>query len=95
MARLQGRTLFFITSPRTPMKMRPEIDLFVKELSNKAWNTNTQEAFMKSLAEDENFEGVGSPKDLAFSARDRINRGPKALGFVDLKPHIEITDAGF
>lgn len=94
MARLQGRTLFFITSPRTPMKMRPEIDLLVKEFSNKAWNTNTQEAFMKSLAEDENFEGVGSPKDLAFSARDRINRGPKALGFVDLKPHIEITDAG-
>ena len=94
MARLQGRTLFFITSPRTPMKMRPEIDLLVEKFSNKAWNTNTQEAFMKSLAEDENFEGTGSPKDLAFSARDRINRGPKALGFVNLKPHIEITDAG-
>jgi len=27
MARLQGRTLFFITSPRTPMKMLPEISL--------------------------------------------------------------------
>jgi len=94
MARLQGRTLFFITSPRTPMKMRPEIELLVKEFTNKAWNTKTQEAFMKSLAEDENFEGVGSPKDLAFSARDRINRGPKALGFVDLKPCIKITDAG-
>lgn len=94
MARLQGKTLFFITSPRTPMKMRPEIDLLIKELSGKPWNTTTQKSFMKALASDENFEGVGSPKDLAFSARDRINRGPKALGFVDLKPHIELTEAG-
>lgn len=31
---------------------------------------------------------------LAFSARDRINRGPKALGFVDLKPTISLTSAG-
>lgn len=27
MARLQGKTLFFITSPRTPMKMLPEIEM--------------------------------------------------------------------
>ena len=94
MARLQGRTLFFITSPRTPMKMVPEIDLLVREFTNKPWNVNTQEAYMKSLAEDPNFEGTGSPKDLAFSARDRINRGPKALGFVDIKPTIQLTEAG-
>ena len=94
MARLQGRTLFFITSPRTPMKMVPEIDLLVREFTNKLWNVNTQEAYMKSLAEDPNFEGTGSPKDLAFSARDRINRGPKALGFVDIKPTIQLTEAG-
>ena len=94
MARLQGRTLFFITSPRTPMKMVPEIDLLVREFTNKLWNVNTQEAYMKSLAEDPNFEGTGSLKDLAFSARDRINRGPKALGFVDIKPTIQLTEAG-
>ena len=94
MALLQGRTLFFITSPRTPMKMVPEIDLLVREFTNKLWNVNTQEAYMKSLAEDPNFEGTGSPKDLAFSARDRINRGPKALGFVDIKPTIQLTEAG-
>ena len=69
MARLQGRTLFFITSPRTPMKMLPEISLLVKEFSGKPWNATTQEQFMKSLAEDPNFEGVGSPSDLAFSAK--------------------------
>ena len=94
MARLQGRTLFFITSPRTPMKMIPEIEILVNNFTNRTWNTQSQEEFMKCLAADPNFEGMGSPKDLAFSARDRINRGPKALGFVDLKPTISITEAG-
>lgn len=94
MARLQGRTLFFITSPRTPMKMLPEIELLVNNFTGKPWNGQCQESFMKYLAADPNFEGVGSPKDLAFSARDRINRGPKALGFVNLKPTISITAAG-
>ena len=93
MARLQGRTLFFITSPRSPFKMIPEISLLVKDFTGKEWNT-TQEEFIKELVQDEHFEGTGSPNDLAFSARDRINRGPKALGFVDLKPSIQLTDAG-
>lgn len=94
MARLQGRTLFFITSPRSPFKMIPEISLLIKDFTGKEWNTTTQEEFIKELVQDEHFEGTGSPKDLAFSARDRINRGPKALGFVDLKPSIQLTDAG-
>ena len=94
MAYLKSRTLFFITSPRTPMKMLPEINLLVNNFTGRTWNTKSQEEFMKCLAADPNFEGVGSPKDLAFSARDRINRGPKALGFVDLKPTIAITEAG-
>lgn len=94
MARLKGRTLFFITSPRSPFKMIPEISLLVKDFTGKEWNTTTQEEFIKELVQDEHFEGTGSPKDLAFSARDRINRGPKALGFVDLKPSIQLTDAG-
>lgn len=94
MARLQGRTLFFITSPRSPFKMIPEISLLVNKFNSKQWNTTTQEEFIKELVQDEHFEGTGSPKDMAFSARDRINRGPKALGFVDLKPNIQLTDAG-
>lgn len=94
MARLQGRTLFFITSPRSPFKMIPEISLLVKDFTGKQWNTTTQEKYIKELVQDEHFEGTGSPKDLAFSARDRINRGPKALGFVDLKPTVQLTGAG-
>lgn len=94
MARLQGKTLFFITSPRTPMKMVPEIDILVNNFTGKEWNTKTQEDFIKVLVQSPDFEGTGSPKDMAFSARDRINRGPKALGFVDLKPTVKITEAG-
>ena len=39
------------------------------------------------------FEGKAS-NDPAFSARDRITRGPKALGFVDLDPVIRISKPG-
>lgn len=94
MARLQGRTLFFITSPRTPLKMIPEIELLLKNFAGKPWNSHTQESFMNLLASEVVFEGIGSMKDPAFSARDRINRGPKALGFINLKPLISATDAG-
>ena len=94
MARLQGRTLFFITSPRTPLKMLPEIKLLLQKFTGQPWNPVTQTSFMECLAADSTFEGLGSLKDPAFSARDRINRGPKALGFIDLKPVIAPTAAG-
>ena len=51
-------------------------------------------AFIKLLAQDANFEGEGFSGDLAFSARDRINRAPQALGFINLKPTIQLTDVG-
>lgn len=94
MASLTGsRYLFFTTSPRTPMKMIPEIELLGRYFSNKHWNRNNQIEFMKRLKEEDFFEGQGA-RDLAFAARDRITRGPKALGFVDLSPKIKLTDAG-
>ena len=49
---------------------------------------------MELLAQSDFFEGGGSKKDKAFSARDRITRAPKSLGFINLKPCIELTDAG-
>ncbi|MDL2215786.1 AlwI family type II restriction endonuclease [Ruminococcaceae bacterium OttesenSCG-928-N02] len=94
MARIDNKLLFFTTSPRTPAKMIPEIKLLHDKLSGKVWNTSTQEQFIDELAQSSFFEGKGSPSDKAFSARDRINRAPKALGFVNLKPNIELTDAG-
>lgn len=94
MARIDNKLLFFTTSPRTPAKMIPEIQLLHEKFSGKVWNPATQEKFMDELAQSDFFEGKGSPSDKAFSARDRINRAPKALGFIDLKPHIKLTDAG-
>ena len=49
---------------------------------------------MKNLVKGKDFQGQGSAKEMAFSARDRINRAPKALGFVDLKPTISLTQSG-
>jgi hypothetical protein len=94
MARLDNKALFFTTSPRTPSKMIPEIQLLTEHFTGRAWNKKTQIDFIDLLAKSDFFEGSGSPKNKDFSARDRINRGPKALGFVDLKPHVELTDAG-
>ena len=94
MAYLKSKTLFFTTSPRTPLKMISEIQVLYNNFEGKKWNTNTQIEFIKKLAEESDFDGKGSEKDMAFSARDRINRAPKALGFVDLKPCIKLTEAG-
>lgn len=94
MAKIKGKTLFFTTSPRTPNKMIPEIALLDEIFAGKPWNTATQEAFMNALVDSPFFESQGKPKDPALSARDRITRAPKALGFVDLKPVISLTDAG-
>lgn len=94
MAYLKSKTLFFTTSPRTPLKMIPEIQVLYNNFEGEKWNTNTQVEFIKKLADGNDFDGKGSEKDMAFSARDRINRAPKALGFVDLKPNIKLTEAG-
>lgn len=94
MALLKSKTLFFTTSPRTPLKMIPEIKILHEYFEGKEWNPDTQIQFINKLAEGSDFDGKGSSKDKAFSARDRINRAPKALGFVDLKPCVKLTEVG-
>lgn len=94
MAYLKNKALFFTTSPRTPAKMIPEIQLLSEHFSECTWNKQSQIGFINLLAQSGFFEGHGSSNNKDFSARDRINRAPKALGFVDLSPHIELTDAG-
>lgn len=95
MAHITDKALFFTTSPRTPVKMIPEIRLLNEQFDHKVWNKKTQEEFIDALANSDFFEGKGATgENKSFSARDRINRAPKSLGFVDLKPHITLTDAG-
>lgn len=89
-----NRILFFTTSPRTPFKMIPEIELLGSNFSGKHWNKKTQCEFIELLANEGFFNGIGSKHNLDFSARDRINRAPKALGFVSLSPIIELTPSG-
>ena len=89
----KSKHLFFTTSPRSPMKMLSAIEVLSQKFEGLTWNNETQINFMGSLIEQSYYEGSGA-KDLAFAARDRINRGPKALGFIDLKPKIKVTDVG-
>lgn len=94
MAYLKNKALFFTTSPRTPVKMIPEIRLLSEHFAGQKWNKQSQVEFIDVLTQSGFFEGNGSSKNKDFSARDRINRAPKALGFVNLSPYIELTDAG-
>lgn len=93
MARVDSPILFMTTSPRTPAKMIPEIDVLIKHFNGKLWNKESQTRFMQLLRDEQFFLGSGK-KDPAFSARDRINRAPQSLGFVILKPVISLTSAG-
>lgn len=48
---------------------------------------------MELLRKETFFNGKGK-NDAGFSARDRINRAPKSLGFIKLKPTVSLTPAG-
>lgn len=93
MARIDSKVVFVTTSPRTPAKMIPEIELLNTHFAGQVWNNESQIAFMDLLKEENFFNGEGA-NDPAFSARDRMNRAPKALGFVNLSPTISLTPAG-
>ena len=88
------RTLFAFTSPRTIEKIIPEIQILVNSFAGKMWNTQTQIAFFHELFNSEFYEGDKMPGNITLAARDRITRAPKALGFVDLKPTIQLTEVG-
>lgn len=87
-------TLFFVTSPRTPWRFVPELETLQRVSSGKPWNAATQTQFMEELVHEDFYIGTKKPKDPAFSARDRVNRAPKAYGFVSLKPNVALTKAG-
>ncbi len=88
------KTLFAFTSPRTLEKIIPELRLLIDNFKNQVWNTDSQIKFFKVLFDSPFYKGEKMPSNISLAARDRITRAPKALGFVDLKPTIEITQAG-
>lgn len=93
MGRIDSQLLFLTTSPRTPEKMIPEIDLLNRHFNGQVWDSATQREFMGVLRNEDFYNGEGA-NDPAFSARDRINRAPKSLGFVLLEPTLQLTPAG-
>lgn len=87
------KAIFFVTSPRTPFKLLKEIELLINNYGGKKWNKETQASFAKELSKAYFFEGI-IRDNWDFAARDRINRAPKSLGFVNLYPRIQLTPAG-
>ena len=90
------KALFAFTSPRTIEKIIPEIKILTENFEGKKWSGNDQVQidFFQTLFNSEYYEGDSFPANPALAARDRITRAPKALGFVDLKPTVELTEAG-
>ena len=89
----KSKHLFGFTSPRTLEKIIPELGILDKLFSGKKWKDN-QITFFDALYDSEYYEGTTYPDDPALAARDRITRAPKALGFIQLDPKIELTKAG-
>lgn len=92
---IDSKTIFCITSPRTPFKSIPEIALLDEELHGCIWDKESQKKFYYLLRDRDFFESDNAkePKEPELAGRDRINRLPKALGFVQL-PVIGLTEAG-
>lgn len=90
------KAIFGITSPRTLEKIIPEIELLSNLFSGAKWsgNQDLQAKFFEHLFHSEFYEGESYPSDPALAARDRITRAPKALGFIDLQPTIQLTEIG-
>lgn len=47
-----NRMLFFTTSPRTPFKMIPEIELLGNNFSGQKWSKHTQISFIELLSKE-------------------------------------------
>lgn len=88
------RHLFAFTSPRTIEKIIPEIRLLAQNFEGKKWTTQIQAKFYDDLFSSDFFEGKSKAQNAELAARDRITRAPKALGFVNLKPEIQLTEVG-
>ena len=60
MARIDSKVIFVTTSPMTPAKMIPEIELLHTHFAGQQWNNETQRAFMELLKEESFFNGEGA-----------------------------------
>lgn len=92
----KSKTLFAVTSPRSPEKIIPEVQLLIENFSGKVWSANSelQAEYFTLLFNSEFYQGEKFPQQPDLAARDRITRAPKSYGFINLKPTISLTEAG-
>lgn len=94
MAGFSSRYITFSTSPRSPERIPLYLSLLSKFEGDK-WNSNTQTKYYQEMVNNQKGDfAIGKSKNPALSARDKITRAPRALGLVQLKPVITITNAG-
>lgn len=92
----KSRTLFGFTSPYAAGKLVPAISVLVDNFEGESWtgNARLRNRFFNLLFDSEFYRDEAKPMNIPLAERDRITRAPKALGFVNLAPHIALTEAG-
>lgn len=94
MVGFNSRFMTMSTSPRSPQRLPFYVSL-LEPFSGKKWNKETQTEYYQSMISNQIGDfSIGKSKNPDLSARDKINRAPKALGLVKLTPNITITDPG-
>lgn len=94
MAGFNSRYMTMSTSPRSPERVPYYVSL-LKPFEGKVWNRDTEIKYYKAMVNNQLGDfSIGNSKHPEMSARDKITRAPKALGLVDLKPKIKITEPG-
>lgn len=97
MATINGKIIFVTTSPRTPSLMIPDIKLLIDHFDGQKWNNANQREFIMKKRERDGIdpdEVALEDGNVELAARDRINRAPKALGFITIDPVIKLTEVG-
>lgn len=94
MAGFSSRYMTMSTSPRSPQRLPYYIDL-MKQFEGRKWSRETQADYYNAMVSNQMGDfSIGKSKNPEMSARDKINRAPKALGLIQLKPRLRITEAG-
>lgn len=94
MAGFSSRYMTMSTSPRSPQRVPYYLSL-LEQFEGKEWNNETQVNYYKAMVSNQLGDfSIGKSKHPEMSARDKITRAPKALGLVELKPRIRITEPG-
>ncbi len=96
MPQARTRLWFLPTSPRSPDKIKPELTV-LQAFEGKTWDKTAQAEFFRQIVAKGLYESAGRPpKEPDQPGRERVHRGPRALGLVRAKTGsiLEITPAG-